>query len=469
MSIDKIKQEVALIPLAKLNAVIASRGQAERQNKKDAVADVVALIASGLLTVDDVRRAVPTAHQVVDSASQDAVWERISEVAATIKELDTEVADKFDLVDQILKVVKADIRSAAHPVIDSAQIAKAVAEQVGEAFSAFKQSATTEQISAVASTVPVFSSRKASELFPVTSYNLNDRLVDFGSLEVGVWGDASAPSVVDDYVFDPAHLHQALVALDDPLPDNVWLAGERGTGKTEFVTQLAARLGRKLFRVNFDEALERADFIGSNTIEDSNVVWKAGIIAQAIQYPGALILLDEVGFARAQSISVLHSLTERSVHRALTVPETGHRIPVAQYVSFFAADNSNGHGDASGNFAGVRDQNTAFLDRFGYTLEFDYLPADKEANLLVTRTGIKQDQADALVYFANVAREKARGGLLTQPPSLRQLFALCRAVAKGIPVLQAFKSTIINKFPADCAPELTGVFTASVPLDLFGG
>jgi MoxR-like ATPase len=98
-------------------------------------------------------------------------------------------------------------------------------------------------------------------------------------------------------------------------------------------------------RVNFDEALERADFIGANTISGGDVVWSEGIITKAIQHPGALILLDEVGFARAQSISVLHALTERSVHRALTIAETGARIPVASHVAFFAADNSNGHGD----------------------------------------------------------------------------------------------------------------------------
>jgi MoxR-like ATPase len=96
------------------------------------------------------------------------------------------------------------------------------------------------------------------------------------------------PALVDDYVFNPAHLHQALIALDDALPHNTWLGGERGTGKTEFVTQLAARLKRKLVRVNFDEALERADFIGANTISGGDVVWSEGIITKAIQHPGAL-------------------------------------------------------------------------------------------------------------------------------------------------------------------------------------
>jgi MoxR-like ATPase len=114
---------------------------------------------------------------------------------------------------------------------------------------------------------------------------------------------------------------------------------------------------RRLVRVNFDEALERADFIGGNTIENGTVVWKGGIITQAIQHPGCIVLLDEVGFARPTAVAVLHSLCERSPNRSLTVSETGQRIPVSSGVAFFCADNSNGHGNTSGNFGGVLEQN----------------------------------------------------------------------------------------------------------------
>jgi MoxR-like ATPase len=294
------------------------------------------------------------------------------------------------------------------------------------------------------------------------SYESGGERVDFGDLEVAVWGDPDAPALVSDYIFNPQHLHQALVALDNPLPDNVWLAGERGTGKTEFVTQLASRLGRRLFKVSFDEALERAEFIGGNTIENGNVVWKAGVITQAIQHTGAIVLLDEICFARAQNLAVLHAVTEHSPHRALVVAETGVRFPVASHVAFFCADNSNGHGDSTGNFAGVRDQNTAFIDRFSYTLQFQYLPQADEIALITKRTNLSVDATEILVKFANVAREKARAGILTQPPSLRQLFAWARAIQKGIPIGIAFENAIINKFPADCESELRGVFSATI-------
>jgi MoxR-like ATPase len=340
---------------------------------------------------------------------------------------------------------------------DSSLISETIRQEVAKVFAPFKQDTAPEVLTEIAGRIGQFRTERAGDIFPVTVYGS----VDFSDLPVGIWDDPAAPALVDDYVFNPPHLHQALIALDDALPHNTWLAGERGTGKTEFVTQLAARLKRKLVRVNFDEALERADFIGANTISGGDVVWSEGIITKAIQHPGALVLLDEVGFARAQSISVLHALTERSVHRSLTIAETGARIPVASHVAFFAADNSNGYGD-SGNFAGVREQNSAFLDRFGFTLRFEYLPAADEAALIVKRTGLTPKAADILVDFAGAARQQAKNGLLTQPPSLRQLFAWAGAVAKGLPPHIAFQNAVINKFPADCEAELLALYAAKV-------
>ena len=206
--------------------------------------------------------------------------------------------------------------------------------------------------------------------------------------------------------------------------------------------------------------MERSEFIGGNILVDGNVVWRDGVIAQAIQYSGAVILLDELGFARAQSIAVLHSLTEPSKHRALAIPETGQRIPVAPHVVFFCADNSNGHG--SDVHEGVRPQNSAFIDRFSYSLEFNYLPQAQEVALVHQRTGLDINACDVLIKFANIAREKARSGILTQPPSLRQLFAWAKAIKRGVPISLAFKTAIVSKYPVDCAPELDGIYRATI-------
>jgi MoxR-like ATPase len=127
---------------------------------------------------------------------------------------------------------------------------------------------------------------------------------------------------------------------------------------------------------------------------------------------------------------------------------------------FFCADNSNGHG--SDVHEGVRPQNSAFIDRFSYSLEFNYLPQAQEVALVHARTGLDINACDVLIKFANIAREKARSGILTQPPSLRQLFAWAKAIKRGVPISLAFKTAIVSKYPVDCAPELDGIYRATI-------
>ena len=487
MTNTNYKAKIALLSAQRLNAAIVHCGGVPISWKPDAIDQVANLLGSGAITFEQIE-ALPlvsvstapaaaavdaeTIKLINDSAARitasvDRTNQALHETQRLGAKVDRSLNDlgiRFDAkADELAKQVAAI--SKPDPSKVTAEINAAVSKLFGE----FKNEVPVAVIEQIATNLGTFDTKTAGEVFgeAICQYGLGNDWIDFRSLPVTVWNDPNAPQVVDDYVFNPAHLHQALIALDGSLPDNVWLGGERGTGKTEFVTQIAARLQRRLFRINFDEALERADFIGGNSIKEGSVVWQEGIVTQAIQYAGAIVLLDEIGFARAQSLATLHALCEHSPHRSITIAETGKRIPVASHVVFFCADNSNGHGDSSGNFAGVREQNTAFLDRFSFTLRFEYLNSTDEADLIVKRTGLQPKAAAIIVQFAGVARQKARGGLLTQPPSLRQLFAFARAVKKGLPVRTAFNNAIVNKFPAECEAELVGVFTSQINEDEF--
>jgi cobaltochelatase CobS len=493
MSTAKISQALSLISTSKLNAALVQTGYGSEvsADKVHVVSVLTDIVNKGGISLQEIRDLVPLSTAVINakqSPSTSSVMVNdsiglVNDALIEVRNSQTIVASTNTLASKALdearnlrsKVItqvdgierdllkRLDTEVSKITGVDYGKIDNAIRSEVGNLFSSFKQSVTPEQLQTVANSVAVFSTHKASEIFPAPLFYTQDgETVNFEDMEVLVWNDPEACATVDDYVFNPANLHQALCALSDSLPDNVWLAGERGTGKTAFCEQLSARLKRKLFRINFDEAMERSEFIGGNIVKNGSVEWKAGIIAQAISHTGSLVLLDEIGFARAQNLAALHALCERSTNRAIVIAETGVRIPVASHVAFFCADNSNGHGDQSGNFAGVRDQNTAFIDRFSYTLEFNYLPHADEVKLISSRTGLNVDAADVFVRFANVAREKARAGVLTQPPSLRQLFAWARAVTKGVPTVTAFRSAIVNKFPADCEPELVGIFTATV-------
>ena len=478
-----IKLELSKLSLPVLNSVLVANGlSAETNNKGGAIALIEDLINNGKVTLSEVQSAKPTVvSNVVSNANvpddiRQSLVNAQSELTRKIEDIERIRSVASNLVTDNLKI-KGEIESKVEELelrigntlksiqgIDYNVVESQIRAEASKLFDKFRKVTPKEELTVIANAIPKCERKRVRDVFvgQVLSYQHQGETVDFSDYFVDVWNDPDAPARVDDYVFNPQHLHQALIALDDPLPDNVWLAGERGTGKTEFVAQVASRLGRRLFRVNFDEAIERAEFIGGNTIKDGNVVWKEGIITQAIQHTGAIILLDEIGFARAQNLAVLHALCERSPHRSIVIAETGVRIPVASHVVFFGADNSNGHGDTSGNFAGVRDQNTAFLDRFSFTLRFEYLPQDDEIALVTNRTGLPYDASKILVTFANTAREKARAGLLTQPPSLRQLFAWARAIQKGVPVAIAFENAIVNKFPQDCESELRGIFSATI-------
>ena len=465
---------LAYMPLAKLNGALATVGVDAKSTKKEAVDAVQSYIDAGVLNLENVKNAPSISSQ---TSEEDRSLMKLAQdslnTAANVKietqllrdsvehSIRTQEARLDKALDEQGRVLQRSIDRANAEVAKVLSSVKAVESSeiqktVQSLFDQFRKEVPQARLEEIANEMPNCVPMRAGDLFPCTSYDN----IDFGDLMVDVFSHNSP--MLEDYVFDAKNLHQALIALSDPLPDNVWLAGERGTGKTEFVTQVAARLKRPLFRVNFDEAMERADFIGANTIENGSVRFKDGVILQAIKTPGAIVLLDEIGFARAQTLATLHAVCERSSSRGLTIAETGERITVASHVAFFCADNSNGFGDPSGNFAGVREQNSAFIDRFSYTLEFNYLPPVAETRLIHSRTGLDIDAVGMMVKFANLAREKARAGILTQPPSIRQLFAWARSVAKGMPVDSAFKHAVVNKFPAECSSELEGIYSASI-------
>jgi MoxR-like ATPase len=491
MNANTIDRQLSLVPLAVLNAAAVCTGSLATQDKEKAVVWLRNQIIAGRISLEQVKQTSPNAATAAEvpadirneiervtlnstSALHDAAKavDSVRALEANVVRLFGESKGKVDALCQDIaeqnasnlrsldKRVAARLNAISPPEVDIKGIRASITAEVTSAFSAFRKTASVAAVEEIANALPPRTNEaRAADIFGAAACQY--RGVDFRDLPVQVWGDRLAPAVIDDYVFQPEHLHQALLALDDVLPDNCWLAGERGTGKTEFVVQIAARLQRRCVRVNFDEAVERADFIGGNTIENGTVKWSAGAIAKAIQHPGAIILLDEIGFARAGSIAVLHSLCERSPHRALTINETGQSIPVAPGVVFFCCDNSNGHGNTSGNFADIREQNSAFIDRFSFTLRFDYLRPSDEAQLICSRTGLSAAAAEIIVGFATVARQKASAGLLNQPPSLRQLFALARAVKKGLPLSLAFRNAVVNKFHSDCEGELLGAFSAT--------
>ena len=301
----------------------------------------------------------------------------------------------------------------------------------------------------------VVRSAPASEVFKVRSAALKNIMVD-------VWNDPSAPKAMEKFHWNAKHLAVALSSMNRQRP--VWLGGPAGTGKTEFVKQLCARLGRGFSRVQFDASLEAYHVIGGERVKSASTVWQDGLVLAGFRRPGAVILLDEVGFARSEYTSSLHAAIEPDA--IVTVPETGEVIERAKGVCFFAADNSNGRGDSTGVYVGIREQNNAFLNRFARFLNFEYLSVDEESVIVSDNTGCTPALANLVSSFISICRAKAEGGALESPPTMREAFYLAEALMDGIPSREAFECVIVNRAPIDCQEILQQLWAANVDADM---
>jgi len=330
-----------------------------------------------------------------------------------------------------------------------------------------------EILSQVAKKTATFKLVKVKDLFDSTEYKykFDGDKVDFGDDEVQVFDGTDSPVADPNYIFQPRVLHQALNCIKKKLPVPVWLAGQKGTGKTSFVEQLANRLGRQFFRINMRENIDE-QIIGGRTTDDqdsSKIVFKQGDFLRAVQISGAFVGLDEFSFIRPQMASLFQPTLETNGNgvRAINVSEECLRVVFSDYVGIFAMDNTTGLGDDSGNHVGVKGQNEALLDRFGKTLLVDYLPFSQEVGLLQKRVGVSEEMAESIIKFAKTSRQKAKDGLLNSPVSLRQLLAWAEGVKDGEPVGLAFESCVLNKFPVDSHPELKAVYEVEIDKNQF--
>ena len=382
----------------------------------------------------------------------------INGMASTVAGMKISVKDAFATVDGAIVKVVDQIKSLDEKIeANKAQdVSKDVAAAVAAAFKpirdAFASAPADVQAKVVQTLVPA-ERRKIRDVFDLD----HDLSLD-GDDTCEVVG---TPQGFDpDYVFDDGILLHALASLRDG--DNFWLYGQRGTGKTQFAHNLAARTGRPFFQVSCHENLESADFIGADGLQPveggntNKTAWEDGIILKAYRTPNAICLIDEATMVRAAWTSELHRILEPK--SSFYIARTGELVPRSQGMVFIAADNTNGCGDESGRFTGTKMANSAYVDRFAYSLRMDFMPEAQEIALLVKR-GADKKHAKALINVFTRCRAEV-GGSLVEPPSLRQAFAFCKAIKFLNDAVKAWETTVVNKSIQESQEPLRQLFSA---------
>ncbi len=219
----------------------------------------------------------------------------------------------------------------------------------------------------------------------------------------------------------------------------VMLKGPTGCGKTRFVEYMAWRLGRPLVTVSCHDDLTAADLIGRFLIRHDDTIWQDGPLATAVRQ-GAICYLDEVVEARQDTIVVLHPLTDH--RRILPIDKTGEVLEAPPSFQLVISYNP-------GYQRMLKDLKPSTRQRF-VALDFDFPPAEREAQIVAAESGIDPAQATALVALAHKLRAFQDRGL-AEVPSTRLLVATAGLMAHGITPREACYAGLVSPLSDDAS------------------
>jgi len=237
-------------------------------------------------------------------------------------------------------------------------------------------------------------------------------------------------------VHDEVELFRAAYARRLP----VLLKGPTGCGKTRFVRHMAAALGRPLVTVACHEDLSASDLVGRFLVRGGDTLWQDGPLTAAVR-SGALCYLDELVEARQDTVVVIHPLTDD--RRLLPVEKRGELIEAHPDFQLVVSYNP-------ARYDVLKQFKPSTRQRF-VALAFDYPPAEIEAAVVRSETGVNGVVAARLVQVAQRVR-KLRDEGLSDAPSTRLLVHAAELIASGVDPVRACEVAIAE--PLTDEPEL---------------
>jgi cobaltochelatase CobS len=276
----------------------------------------------------------------------------------------------------------------------------------------------------------------------------------------GIDSDMHVPafSAPDEHVpdLDPVYLFDRTTTLailaGFAFNRRVMITGYHGTGKSTHVEQIAARLNWPCVRVNLDSHVSRIDLVGKDAIvlrEGKQVTeFRDGILPWAVQNNVALCF-DEYDAGRPDVMFVIQRVLE--VSGRLTLLDQNRVIKPHPAFRLFATANTIGLGDTSGLYHGTQQINQGQMDRWSIVTTLNYLPHDKEVDIVAAKVNSFQKSKDGIdvigkmVRVADLTRNAFMGGDLSTVMSPRTVITWAENAEIFGDVGFAFRLTFLNK------------------------
>ena len=239
------------------------------------------------------------------------------------------------------------------------------------------------------------------------------------------------PDVNPDYV-PFGHFEDVKKIIESGVFAPIVLTGNTGTGKTEMIEQICAKLKRECLRVNFTEMTDEDSLIGTwrlvNRDGNSTMEWQDGPVIVALKR-GAVLLLDEMDCGTAKTMCLQSPLEGKGKF----IDRIIEKIPNSLRFNIVATCNTKGKGSDDGRFVGTRVMNEAMLDRFDFWFEVDYAPKAVEKRILLKRMKsfgkVDENFADCLAKWADAIRIGFNDGSFNDVITTRRLINICKAYA----------------------------------------
>ena len=262
--------------------------------------------------------------------------------------------------------------------------------------------------------------------------------------------DEHVPDLDADYLFDK----ETTLAILAGFARNrrVMVTGYHGTGKSTHIEQVAARLNWPCVRVNLDSHVSRIDLVGKDAIvlKDGKQIteFRDGILPWAIQNNVALCF-DEYDAGRPDVMFVIQRVLE--VSGRLTLLDQNRVIRPNPSFRLFATANTVGLGDTSGLYHGTQQINQGQMDRWSIVATLNYLPHDKEADIVrakvksYQKTKESRDTVSKMVRVADLTRNAFMAGDLSTVMSPRTVITWAENAEIFGDLGFAFRLTFLNK------------------------
>jgi MoxR-like ATPase len=202
---------------------------------------------------------------------------------------------------------------------------------------------------------------------------------------------------------------------------------------------MGSLLGRPVVTISCHDDLTSSDLVGRFMVTGGDVIWTDGPLTRAVK-AGAICYLDEVVEARHDSLAILHSLTD---HRRTLYLDRADEVVTAP-AEFMLVCSYNPAYRSS-----LKELKPSFRQRFA-TLPMNYLTPEREAEAVVSETGVHAASAHRLVQCANAIRT-ADEAFHFEPPSTRVLVTAAQLIVAGAGELEAAEACILAPLSTDGA------------------